>query len=39
MEAATGILQMVPGVALVDLNHQAAGLQGVNLAVLPEQTR
>jgi heterodisulfide reductase subunit D len=39
MEAATDILQAVPGVTLVDLNQPAVGLQSVNLAVLPNYRR
>jgi hypothetical protein len=39
MEAATGILQAVPGVTLVDLDQPAVGLQSVNLAVLPDYRR
>jgi Fe-S oxidoreductase len=39
MEAATDILQAVPGVTLVDLNQPAVGLQSVNLAVLPDFRR
>jgi heterodisulfide reductase subunit D len=39
MEAATDILQAVPGVTLVDLNQPAVGLQSVNLAVLPDYRR
>ncbi|SHL26592.1 Fe-S oxidoreductase [Bradyrhizobium lablabi] len=35
MEAATDILQAIPGVELVDLNQPAVGLQSVSLAVLP----
>ena len=39
MEAATDLLQAVPGVTLVDLNQPAVGLQSVNLAVLPDYRR
>ena len=39
MEAATDILQAVPGVTLVDLDQPAVGLQSVNLAVLPDYRR
>jgi Fe-S oxidoreductase len=39
MEAATQILQAIPGVTLVDLKQPALGLQGVNLNVLPEFKR
>jgi heterodisulfide reductase subunit D len=39
MEAATDILQAVPGVTLVDLDQPAVGLQSVNLSVLPEYRR
>jgi hypothetical protein len=35
MEAASEILQAIPGVELVDLGQPAVGLQSVNLAVLP----
>jgi heterodisulfide reductase subunit D len=35
MEAATDILQAIPGVTLVDLKQPAVGLQSVNLGVLP----
>jgi heterodisulfide reductase subunit D len=35
MEAATEILQAVPGVELVDLKQPAVGLQSVNVGVLP----
>jgi heterodisulfide reductase subunit D len=35
MEAATDILQAIPGVELVDLKQPAVGLQSVNLGVLP----
>ena len=35
MEAAAAILQAIPGIALVDLNQPAVGLQSVNLGVLP----
>jgi heterodisulfide reductase subunit D len=39
MEAATDIVQAVPGVTLVDLDQPAVGLQSVNLAVLPDYRR
>ncbi|MGA7073250.1 4Fe-4S dicluster domain-containing protein [Bradyrhizobium sp.] len=39
MEAATKILQTIPGITLVDLKQPALGLQGVNLSVLPEFKR
>ena len=39
MEAATKILQTIPGITLVDLKQPALGLQGVNLGVLPEFKR
>jgi hypothetical protein len=39
VEAATDILQAVPGVTLVDLDQPAVGLQSVNLAVLPDYRR
>ena len=39
MEAATDILQAVPGVTLVDLEQPAVGLQSVYLAVLPAYRR
>jgi Fe-S oxidoreductase len=39
MEAATDILELVPGVTLIDLNQPAVGLQSVNLAVLPDYRR
>jgi hypothetical protein len=35
MEAATEILEAVPGVELVDLKQPAVGLQSVNVGVLP----
>jgi heterodisulfide reductase subunit D len=35
MEAATEILQAIPGVELVDLKQPAVGLQSVNVGVLP----
>jgi Fe-S oxidoreductase len=35
MEAATDILQAIPGVELVDLKQPAVGLQSVNVGVLP----
>lgn len=35
MEAAVEILQAIPGIELVDLKQPAAGLQSVNLGVLP----
>jgi Fe-S oxidoreductase len=35
MEAATQILQAIPGIELVDLSQPAVGLQSVNLGVLP----
>jgi Fe-S oxidoreductase len=35
MEAATEILQAIPGVELVDLQQPSVGLQSINLAVLP----
>ncbi len=38
-EAATEILQAVPGVTLVDLEQPAVGLQSINLAVLPQYRR
>jgi heterodisulfide reductase subunit D len=39
VEAATKILETIPGVTLVDLKQPALGLQGVNLGVLPEFKR
>jgi len=39
MEAATKILQAIPGITLVDLKQPALGLQGVNLSVLPQFKR
>ena len=39
MEAATEILQAVPGVEIVDLHQPAVGLQSNNLRVLPELKR
>ncbi|MFZ0767331.1 MAG: (Fe-S)-binding protein [Bradyrhizobium sp.] len=39
MEAATKILQTIPGITLVDIKQPALGLQGVNLGVLPEFKR
>jgi len=39
MEAATKILQAIPGIVVVDLKQPALGLQGVNLSVLPEFKR
>jgi heterodisulfide reductase subunit D len=39
MEAATEILQAIPGVELVDLKQPAVGLQSFNLAVLPAYKR
>ena len=39
MEAATKILQTIPGITLVDIKLPALGLQGVNLGVLPEFKR
>jgi heterodisulfide reductase subunit D len=39
VDAATRILQAIPGITLVDLNQPALGLQGVNLSVLPEFKR
>ncbi len=39
VEAATKILETIPGVTLVDLKQPALGLQGVNLSVLPEFKR
>jgi Fe-S oxidoreductase len=39
MEAATDVLQAVPGVTLIDLDQPAVGLQSVNLAVLPAYRR
>jgi len=39
MEAATQILQAIPGITLIDLKQPALGLQGVNLSVLPEFKR
>jgi heterodisulfide reductase subunit D len=35
MEAATEILQAIPGVELVDLKQPAVGLQSINVSVLP----
>ncbi|HLX16217.1 MAG TPA: (Fe-S)-binding protein [Bradyrhizobium sp.] len=35
MEAASSILQAIPGITLVDLNQPAVGLQSVSLGVLP----
>jgi Fe-S oxidoreductase len=35
MEAASSILQAIPGIAFVDLHQPAVGLQSVNLGVLP----
>jgi heterodisulfide reductase subunit D len=35
MEAATDILQAIPGIELVELNQPAVGLQSANLSVLP----
>ena len=39
MEAATEILQAVPGIEIVDLHQPAVGLQSNNLRVLPELKR
>ena len=39
MEAATEILQAIPGVELVDLKQPAVGLQSFSLGVLPEFKR
>jgi heterodisulfide reductase subunit D len=39
MEAATEILQAIPGVELVDLKQPAVGLQSFSLAVLPAYKR
>jgi Fe-S oxidoreductase len=39
IEAATAILNSVPGVELVELNQPAVGLQSVNLGVLPKFKR
>jgi Fe-S oxidoreductase len=39
VEAATAILQVVPGVELVELNQPAVGLQSVNVGVLPKFKR
>jgi hypothetical protein len=39
VEAATELLDAVPGVTLVDLGQPAVGLQSVNLAVLPGYRR
>jgi heterodisulfide reductase subunit D len=39
MEAATDILQAIPGVELVDLEQPAVGLQSFSLAVLPAYKR
>jgi len=35
MEAASAIVQAIPGITLVDLNQPAVGLQSVSLGVLP----
>ena len=35
MEAATSLLQAIPGITLVDLNQPAVGLQSFSLGVLP----
>jgi hypothetical protein len=39
VEAATAILQAVPGIELVELNQPAVGLQSVNVGVLPKFKR
>src|SRR5262249_53252833 len=39
VEAATAILNAVPGVELVELNQPAVGLQSVNIGVLPKFQR
>jgi Fe-S oxidoreductase len=39
VEAATEILEAVPGVTLVDLGQPALGLQSINLSVLPQYRR
>ena len=39
MEAATDILQAIPGIELVELNQPAVGLQSANLSVLPDFKR
>jgi Fe-S oxidoreductase len=39
MEAATNILQAIPGTTLVDLNQPAVGLQSVSVGVLPKFKR
>ena len=39
VEAATQILQMIPGIELVDLKQPAVGLQSVNVGVLPQFKR
>ena len=39
VEAATEILNSVPGIELVDLNQPAVGLQSVNVGVLPKFKR
>ena len=39
VEAATEILEAVPGVTLVDLGQPAVGLQSINLSVLPAYRR
>jgi len=39
MEAATTILQAIPGISLVELNQPAVGLQSFSLGVLPEFKR
>jgi heterodisulfide reductase subunit D len=39
VEAATDLLQAVPGIELVDLKQPAVGLQSVNLGVLPAYKR
>jgi heterodisulfide reductase subunit D len=39
MEAAEGILQVIPGIELVNLRQPAVGLQSVNVGVLPAYKR
>jgi heterodisulfide reductase subunit D len=39
VEAATQILEAVPGVTLVDLKQPAVGLQSINMSVLPQYRR
>jgi Fe-S oxidoreductase len=39
VEAATAILEAVPGIELVDLNQPGVGLQSVNVGVLPKFQR